>query len=219
MFRRRDPRSYSRMARDALWPRGGWGRAATYLKHRVRRLPDSPSRIGRGIFAGVFVCFTPFFGLHFFFAAVMARLIRGNIFASLIATFFGNPVTFFFIAWVSLHLGHWMLGSEVNPRALKYLWDTFAGAGGDLWDNLLALFGYGEMHWERLIEFWHAVFLPYLIGGILPGLAAGAASFYLSVPVVAAYQKRRAAAGARKLQRLREKAAAEAASRGKGVAG
>ena len=94
VFKRRDRRSALRVVGEALYPRGGWGRAFEYVKHRVRRLPDSPERIARGIWAGVFVTFTPFFGLHFIFAALIARMMQGNILASLMATFFGIPLTY-----------------------------------------------------------------------------------------------------------------------------
>ena len=41
MFRRK-PRSYSQMASDIVYPRGGWWRAIKYRVHRLRRLPDPP---------------------------------------------------------------------------------------------------------------------------------------------------------------------------------
>ncbi len=60
MFRRRDRRPIWQAVVQFMWPRGGWARAFHYVKHRVRRLPDSPERIARGIWAGVFTTFTPF---------------------------------------------------------------------------------------------------------------------------------------------------------------
>ena len=60
--------------------------------------------------SGVFVCFTPFFGLHFVLATAIAWAIRGNILAALLATFFGNPLTFPIIAEVSLEIGSRILG-------------------------------------------------------------------------------------------------------------
>ena len=30
---------------EFLWPRGGWARAYYYVKHRLKRLPDTPERI------------------------------------------------------------------------------------------------------------------------------------------------------------------------------
>ena len=95
--------------REFLYPSGGWLRASSYVWHRLRRLPDDPARVARGIVAGVFISFTPFFGLHFLGAALIAWAIRGNIPAALIATFVGNPLTFPFIATASLEVGYLFL--------------------------------------------------------------------------------------------------------------
>ena len=65
MFKRRKPRSYSQLATEMIYPRGGWRRASQYVMHRIRRLPDQPQRIARGFAAGIIVSFTPLFGFHF----------------------------------------------------------------------------------------------------------------------------------------------------------
>ena len=108
------------MAAEFVWPRGGWRRAGQYVLHRLRRLPDPPHRIGRGVAAGVFISFTPLFGLHLIGAAALAWLIGGNILAALLATFIGNPVTTPFIAVLSVGLGRWMLGAEghIGPQVI-----------------------------------------------------------------------------------------------------
>ena len=191
VFKRRDPRSYLQVFAQALWPRGGWTRAFHYVKHRVRRLPDDPHRIARGVAVGVFTSFTPFFGLHFLTAFIIARVIRGNILASFLATFVGNPVTFPLIAFVSLKTGHLILGSTFDEREHATLFGTFVGAGRDLKQNFLAMFTDATAHWGNLHNFYADVFLPYLVGCIVPGLICGVASYYLSEPVIAAYQKRR----------------------------
>ena len=85
MFKRK-PRTWGRTALEFFYPRGGWTRAALYVVHRIRRLPDPAHRISRGVAAGVFVCFTPYFGLHFVMATLIAWVIRGNILAALLAT-------------------------------------------------------------------------------------------------------------------------------------
>ncbi len=72
VFKRRDRRPWWKIVYETVWPKGGWKRAFYYIKHRVRRLPDPPHRIARGIFAGIFVTFSPFFGMHFFAAAAEA---------------------------------------------------------------------------------------------------------------------------------------------------
>ena len=92
VFKRRDRRSIVQIVADFVYPRGGWGRAFEYVKHRVRRLPDTPEKISRGIWAGVFTTFTPFYGLHFLVAVLIARVMRGNILASLLGHVFRQPV-------------------------------------------------------------------------------------------------------------------------------
>lgn len=215
VFKRRAKRTYARMLTDVVYPRGGWTRAFHYVRHRVRRLPDSPHSIARGIFAGVFVSFTPFFGLHFLLAALGARLLRGNILGSLLATFVGNPLTFPVIGFVSLKLGHLILGTTFNERVHNSLLATFAGAGKDMKANFLALFTEDTANWHRLYNFYNEIFLPYLIGGIIPGLIAGLVCYYLSEPVIAAYQKRRR----KKLKARFEKLRARLHARKEGEAG
>jgi uncharacterized protein (DUF2062 family) len=176
---------------EAFWPRGGWTRAFHYVKHRVRRLPDRPDRIARGVGAGVFVSFTPLFGMHFVSAALAAKALRGNILASLLGTFFGNPITFPFIAFSSMKLGHLLLGTRFDESEHATLFGKFVGAGQDLKHNFVAIFTEATTRWDNLYNFFNEVFLPYLVGGIVPGIAAGLLSYYLSEPVIAAYQKHR----------------------------
>lgn len=179
------------MIAEAFWPRGGWTRAFHYVKHRVRRLPDRPDRIARGVGAGVFISFTPLFGMHFVTAAILAKAARGNILASLLGTFFGNPITFPFIAFSSMKLGHLILGTQFDESQHATLFGKFIGAGQDLKHNFFAIFTEATTRWDNLYSFFNEVFLPYLVGGLVPGAVAGILSYYLSEPVIAAYQKHR----------------------------
>ncbi|WP_093966846.1 DUF2062 domain-containing protein [Actibacterium lipolyticum] len=207
VFKRRNKPSLMQSVLGFIYPRGGWGRAFHYIRHRVHRLPDSPERIARGIFAGVFTAFTPFYSLHFLVAAVIARLMNGNILAALAGTFFGNPLTYLPIGVVCLKVGHFMLGTEFEGELDESLIDKFFGAADDLFENFLALFTDAEANWSNLSRFYDEVFMPYLVGGIIPGIVAGLIAYYLSVPVITAYQKRRRGRIKQKLSELREKAA------------
>lgn len=200
MFKRRNPRSYGRIAGEFLWPRGGWTRAARYVVYRVRRLPDPPERVGRGVAAGIFISFTPFFGAHLVLAAATAWMIGGNILAALLATFIGNPLTTPFIAVLSVSLGRWMLGIEgqIGPQRIVA---EIARATGEFGSNVLALVSERKMEWAHLEMFLHDIFLPYLVGGILPGLAFAIIGHYLTLPVIAAYHRRRADQAAKRLAR------------------
>ncbi|MFP4275686.1 MAG: DUF2062 domain-containing protein [Paracoccaceae bacterium] len=206
VFKRRDRRPFWKIVADFLWPRGGWGRAFRYVKHRLHRLPGSPETIARGIWAGVFTTFTPFYGLHFFISAFLAWVMRGNIVAALLATFFGNPLTYVPIGVIALKTGHLILGTEFEDGAERSLVGKFLGAGEDLRRNLWASFTDGDTDWHSLSIFYEEVFLPYLVGGILPGIVAATICYYLSVPVIRAYQKRRAGKIMQKLKSLKKAA-------------
>ncbi len=210
IFKRRDPKPTLRAMAEFLWPRGGWSRAFMYVKHRMRRLPDSPERIARGVWAGVFVTFTPLFGMHFIAAALLARLMKGNILAALMATFVGNPLTFVFIALASLKTGHLILGTGLEEGELRALSRKFADAGSDLWHNFIAAFTEAQMDWSGLAIFSREVFYPYLIGGIIPGIICSTIAYYLAVPLLHAYQKRRRGLIKAKFEAIKAKSAAKA---------
>lgn len=197
VFKRRTPRTWLRAFAELFWPKGGWNRAVYYVAHRLRRLPDPPHKIARGIAAGVFVCFSPFFGFHFMLAAMLAFIMQGNVVAALMATFFGNPITFPFIAAISIELGNWMLGVR-GGVPLQHVFGAFSLASQELWNNAIAVFTPATAQWDRLDRFWQEVFLPYLVGGIAPGVVTAIAAYMLALPAVKAYQ-------ARRVKKLRER--------------
>lgn len=201
VFKRRDKRSVLQTIADGIYPKGGWTRAFHYVRHRLRRLPGTPEFIARGIWAGVFTTFSPFYGTHFLIAAAIARVINGNILAALLSTFFGNPLTYLPIGVVALKTGHFLLGTEFEEGDERSLASKFANAGSDLWHNFKAMFTDQDMDWQGLSVFYDEVFFPYLVGGILPGIVSATICYYLSVSVIRAYQKRRS-------KRLRKKVAA-----------
>lgn len=210
VFKRRDRRSPLQIATEFVYPRGGWGRAFLYVKHRVRRLPDTPERIARGVGAGVFTTFTPFYGMHFVVAFLIARMIRGNILAALSGTFFGNPLTYVPIGVISLKTGYFLLGTRFDEGRHRSFFGKFADASRDLKDNIFAMFTDAETNWEGLRIFYHEIFFPYMIGGLIPGILAGVIAYYLSVPVIRAYQNRRRAKIKAKFEAIKKKAQAEA---------
>jgi uncharacterized protein (DUF2062 family) len=190
VFKRRNRRPIGTMIAELFYPRGGWGRAFSYIRLRLSRLPDKPHRIARGIAAGVFASFTPLFGFHFITAAAVAFVIRGNVIAALLATFFGNPLTFPIIMAVSVDMGNWMLG-QPNDMQLPQIVSALGRASTELWGNVASIYTGEARHWDGLTRFWHRVFIPYFVGGIIPGIIVATIMHYLSLPVIIAFQKRR----------------------------
>lgn len=214
VFKRRDPLGWGAWLREQVYPRSGFKRATRYVIHRMRRLPDQPHRVARGVFAGSLIGFLPLPGLQFVAAWLASRAIRGNLLAALLATFNTNPLTTPFFAVLAMSLGHWIMGIEA-PLNAEYIGKAFAHAGGDLWFNLKAMFGPEVTRWDGLAQFWHEIYVPYFIGALGPGILLSLIAYYVTIPLVEAYQKARAAKAAeRKEKRGRLRSAlVEAAAR------
>ena len=191
IFKRREPPSPYQRVREALVPRKGWRRGFDYINKRMRRLPDSPHRIALGFACGAFASFTPFFGLHFILAAAIAWAVRANVLAALFGTIVGNPLTFPLISATALWLGRWIMGRHVRGDDFEAITHAFAEGLNSIWGTVRAWFGYGPSMLDGLMEFVNEILLPYLIGGIFPGLLTAALCYWIVGPVVAAYQEGR----------------------------
>lgn len=193
VFKRRQKQTWGDFLRGIFFPRRGWRRAFEYVGHRIKRLPDTPHKIALGFACGVFVSFSPLFGLHFIYAALCALLVRANMLAALLGTFFGNPLTFFFIGSLSYKLGMWMIGLDASAEDVAGLSESFKNAFVVMWDGIWSVFGYGRPNWWLLTNFFHQVFVPYFVGGILPGAISALICYFMSRPLIAAYQNKRRA--------------------------
>ena len=190
MFRRRKPLSALKQLRAVIWPERGFRRLFSYLFQRIIRLPGTPASIASGFASGIAASFTPFLGLHFILAGALAMLFRGNVLASAIGTFFGNPWTFILI---------WLADYEVGLGVIHAL-----GFGADLQvlsiDELVAIMGNvirflsftGNISWAHLSRDIEQVFMPLLIGGTVLGAIAWVASFFMTLWAVKGWRLHRA---------------------------
>lgn len=205
VFKRRNPLSFLRKMKNMIMPQTGWRRAANYLGHRVRRLPDSPHRIALGIACGVFVSFSPLFGLHFFYAAFLAYILRGNVIAALIGTAMGNPFTFPAIAGSALWVGGRIVGGRGEHLGFVRMQHAFVDAFSGLWNSFKSIFGYGQNELYRMGGFFQEVFLPYIVGGAIVGAFVATLTYFIALPIIRKYQLRRRE---RLLERARTRRAA-----------
>ena len=153
-------------------------------------MPGTPSSIASGFASGIAASFTPFLGLHFILAGALAMLFRGNVLASAIGTFFGNPWTFILI---------WLADYEVGLGVIHAF-----GFGADLQvlsiDELVAIMGNvirflsftGNISWATLSRDVEQVFMPLLIGGTVLGAIAWVASFLMTLWAVKGWRLHRA---------------------------
>jgi len=172
LFARRDKLSFSQRLKTWMWPQRGWRRSCSYVWRRVWRLDGTPHTIALGFASGVFASFTPFMGLHFLIGFGVAWVLRGNLLASALGTFVGNPLTFPFIWWAALTLGNRILGENVEAIDMDSI-NLFSVSPLDLWPVI------------------KPILFPMVIGGIPIGLCIGVISYGLIRPAINGYQMRR----------------------------
>ena len=148
LFRRKKQNSLASIA-SFFWPQKGFIRGWMYLVLRILRLRSSDYSLAAGLASGVAVSFTPLIGFHFFMAAAVAWMLRGNIIMAMIGTLVGNPWTFPLI-WVLIHsVGVSILGysqSEADVSMLSH---------------------------EFLMQSPGPVLVSMLLGGLIMGLTSG----------------------------------------------
>ena len=163
LMKRRKPPTWRESFRVWIWPRRSWLRSSQYVTKRILRLTATPHAVAAGVAAGAFTSFTPFMGLHFILAFVLAWLLRGNLLASALGTFVGNPVTFPFIWAATYQTGHFILGLDQGATETPAL----ASAMADILGSLYAFDGMGALAGLKLI--WDPILFPMLIGGTIVG--------------------------------------------------
>ena len=169
LFRRRESESWLERLRVHLWPRRSWSRSGRYVVYRLRRLSASPHAIALGFAVGAFAAVTPYIGTHMVMAALLAWIIGGSIVASILGTFFGNPLTYPFLWYASYEVGNVLLGGKATKKTIDLSHGVFQTSFDHLWPILK----------------------PMSLGCIPVGLALAALSYVLVKPMVEAYRHRR----------------------------
>ncbi|MEX1153678.1 DUF2062 domain-containing protein [Parvibaculum sp.] len=169
MFRRRVELHPLRKLRETFWPSAGWKRAIQYGWRRIWRLSGTPHAIAMGVAAGVFASCTPFFGFHILIAMLVAWILRGNLIASAIGTFVGNPLTFPAIWFIVYEVGRYMVGAPV-------------GADPDIAETLQS---------DRAFDMILPLLVPLTVGAIPVGIVLGCVTYVVTRSGVEAYQLRR----------------------------
>jgi uncharacterized protein (DUF2062 family) len=175
--------------RSFLWPTRGFRRLFSYLFQRIIRLPGTPASIAIGFASGVAASFTPFLGFHFIIGGALAMLFRGNVLASAIGTFFGNPWTFILIWLADYEIGVSVIHSLGYGADLKVL--SMEELGVTMGHVLQFMSFSGAVTWSDLAVDFEQVFMPMLIGGIVLGLIAWFVSFFLTFWAVKGWRAHR----------------------------
>ncbi|MDP6474054.1 MAG: DUF2062 domain-containing protein [Alphaproteobacteria bacterium] len=180
VFRRRRKRQLLARLLEFVWPRMGWRRAGRYYVFRIKRLPGTPYTIACGFALGAAVSFTPFIGLHFVLAGLLAWVLRANLLASAIGTAVGNPWTFPGIWFGVLWLGSKILGRDMPELSLS------------------------DLSLTMIFDHFSTIGVPMIVGGIPAGLVAWVI-FYIPIRrAIANYQHHRHTSRIKRQQVLAE---------------
>ena len=139
-------------------------RASLFYFLKLIRVKDSKDKLAIGFACGSMVSFSPFIGFHFFLAIIFAYILRGNIVASLIGTFIGNPFTFPFI-WIFIYkVGNIFFKNDQNFSL--------------------------ELTFESLFNQGYDILVPMLIGTLIVSVPIWFISYYTVKFFMASFKKR-----------------------------
>ncbi len=133
----------------------GYRRAFRYRLQRIGRMSGSPHYLAAGVALGTALALTPWFGLHFFMAFLLARLFRASLPLALAFTLLNNPWTLPLVMFCNYELGRAILGSNGVglPPVEAISWSYLLNDGEALLLPLivgstpLAILGFCAVYW------------------------------------------------------------------------
>lgn len=121
---------------------------------KILSLDAHPGHISVGFAVGVFISFTPFFGLHTPMAIALAFLFRLNKITCITGAWVNTPLTIFPVLAASYKLGEFMLGNKPAVFKVKNLeWSSlkvYASSiilGSSVIGFIAALVAYALCYW------------------------------------------------------------------------
>ena len=93
-----------------MWRRWGFFRQFKLNVIQLARLRSEPDAVGRGMALGLFIGFTPTFGMQTFLAILFALLLRQNKIAAFVGVWVTNPLTAPLIYGLEYKVGRLLLG-------------------------------------------------------------------------------------------------------------
>ncbi len=130
------------------------------ILRRLLLLQEPPSRTALAFGLGVFISFSPLWGLHTVLGLLVAFLFRLNRLAVLVGVWVNNPWTVAATASAGTALGFWILGTEVHLPSLT----EFSIFSSEFWRQMLSDF-------EQLL--W-----PFLLGNFVLSIVAGVIAYF-----------------------------------------
>lgn len=153
----------------------------TAVKEKIRQilhLGDSPQRTALAFAVGVFIAFSPTYGLHFATALLCAWAFRLNLVAVMAGNLVNNPWTVLPIIGSSMWMGLLLVPVGAPP---DIDWNAFTSHM--LWDQFRIL-------WNQ----FHPYLVPFVLGHILLGVVAAIIGYILTYQAVIRFREHQARA-------------------------
>lgn len=132
---------------------------------KILSLDAHPGHISTGFAMGVFISFTPFFGLHTPIAIALAFIFRLNKLTTVTGAWVNTPLTMVPVLMASYNLGSFMLGKPHKELILN------------------------AMEWQQLKPYAESI----LLGTSLIGFVAAVASYFICYRLVTFFRRKDAA--------------------------
>ena len=145
--------------------RRGLGRFRGLLR-LLLNLGDHPDRTARAYALGVFLSFSPFWGLHTLLGLLIAFLFRLNRLAILVGVYTNNPWTIAPAASLGTALGFMIVGGE---NRLPPFTET-------------ALFS--RQFWGRMLSDVHHLLLPFFVGNLILAIVVGLIAYWVLLGIL-----------------------------------
>ncbi len=131
------------------------------------RIEGSPSRVAFAFALGVFIAFTPILGIHTWIGLGLAIVFRLNKVAVLIGVWTNNPWTVGPMLTAGTLVGCSLLG--VSPASVSRIdWSL-----------------HGSAFYASLFAGVRPLLLPYVVGNLVLGIAAGVVTFFVLRAILA----------------------------------
>ncbi|MFO7028694.1 DUF2062 domain-containing protein [Limnospira fusiformis CCALA 023] len=150
-----------------------WWRWLRLVYLRLISLRGQPEYLARGLAAGVFAGFFPFFGFQAIIGVAVAVILRGHKLLAVAGTWVSNPLTYVPLFFFNFQVGMWLLG--INQFSLMI---------DDV--DLQSVKDFSE-----LVETGAELAGVLLLGSTVMGLIAAIAIYTVSLPLFRYWQQKR----------------------------
>ncbi len=119
-----------------MWRRWGFFRQFKLNMIKLARIQSEPDAVARGIALGLFIGFTPTFGVQIILALLFAFLLKQNKIATFVGVWITNPFTAPIIYGLEYKIGRMLLG--LPPLKIEHFdWHSAYSLGAQVFQPLL----------------------------------------------------------------------------------